>query len=342
MRHSLKWAAGLLLLALLAAASFAAWLYWDWNRPYKGYSGTLDIEIPRGMNTGRILDLLAERGVVRHRLSLKMAFTFQGEPQSLQAGPYRFERPKTPLEVLEKLRKGEVILTKVTIPEGLRIEEAAQVLADAGCGSLDRFLAIVEDPSPILDLDPDAESLEGYLFPESYLVAPGISEEAMVAILVDAFREWWQGQVEEGPTLGLRETVILASLVERESSWDPERPLVSSVFLNRLRLGMPLQCDPTIIYGMIRDDAFRGRLLIEDLRYESPYNTYIHPGLPPGPICSPGRASLDAVQNPAETSYLYFVSQNDGTHAFSKTLAEHNRAVARYRRMVQQQRARGR
>jgi len=337
MKHPIRWALLLLLFAAVCAGALGGWLVRDWHTPYQGYDGEVFVEVPRGMGAGRILEVLGERGIVRHPLSLKMAYTMKGSPRTIQAGLYRFDAPLTPLEVLDKLLKGKVVLDKVTIPEGLRIEEAAAVLARAGKGEEQVYLGLFSDPGPVLDLDPDASSLEGYLLPDTYLVDPGVNEEEMVRILTGTFRKWWRGAYRDAGSPGLRETVTLASLVEKESSHDPERPLVAGVFRNRLRLGMLLQSDPTVIYAQVIDGTYRGRLLIEDLQYESPYNTYRYPGLPPGPICSPGRASLEAALHPAETDYLYFVSQNDGTHAFAKNLSEHNRNVARYRRLVRNQ-----
>lgn len=330
--------AGRLLLALalagiVLAGSVAAILAWDWHRPYQAPGGEKLVSIHKGMHAGQVLELLAREGVVRSRVSLKLAFSLYGRPRNLKAGTYRFDRPLTPLQVIDKLNRGEVIYTKVTIPEGLRLEEVARVLADAGLGHESAFLHILHRPALIRDLDPRAESLEGYLYPETYLVDPGRSEEAVVQMLVKNFRQWWAAHGAAGSQAASpRDVVILASLVEKETAAPPERGLIAGVFENRLALGMPLQTDPTIVYAEIRSGAYKGYLTREDWTFPSPYNTYLHPGLPPGPICSPGRASLEAALRPVPSHFLYFVSRNDRTHAFSRTLAEHNEAVQRFQR----------
>jgi UPF0755 protein len=317
------------ILGALAAA--AGWLAYDWHRPYKGYEGALTLSVQRGEPAGEVLEDLAARGVVKHRLSLKLAYSFMRRGMTIKAGRYSFDRPMSPLQVLDKLRKGEVVYVKVTLPEGLRIGEAAHLFSKEGLGSYPRFLEAMRDPSPIRDLDPQAKTLEGYLFPETYLVATGTDEDAIVRILVDKFRAWWKLNREPAPDgLDLRQIVTLASIVEKETANPTERPLIAGVFYNRLRKGMLLQSDPTVIYALVRDGRYRGVITRRDLHFESPYNTYVVKGLPPGPICSPGKASLSAALNPDRTGYLYFVSKGNGTHAFSKTLTEHNRAVAKY------------
>ena len=270
--------------------------------------------------------------MVRWRVSAKLAYALSGRLTTLKAGKYLFDQPMTPLQVLAKLRKGEVMHVKVTLPEGLRLEEAAALFEEQGVGRREAFLRAMRDPAPIRDLDPEALDLEGYLFPESYLVDPDIGEAALVRILVRASREWWERRPVPPPQgLGFHQLVTLASVVERETASPAERPRIAGLFLNRLRIGMPLQSDPTVIYALALDGRYRGRLTREDWAYPNPYNTYRNAGLPPGPICSPGRASLEAVLRPEATRYLYFVARDDGTHAFSESLEEHNRAVARYR-----------
>jgi len=330
LRGRLLLAAALLATAGVALAAGALWR--DWHTPYKGYEDGLILEIPRGRGAGLILDELANRGVVRSRFSLKLAYTATGRLSTMKAGKYLFDRPLTPLEVLAKLRKGEVLLTRVTLPEGLRLDEAAALFAEEGLGRRESFRAAMRDPATILDLDPRARDLEGYLFPDTYFVDPGTSEEAIVRLLARSFREWWaHHSAAASGRLDLRGVVTLASVVERETASPSERPRIAGLFLNRLRIGMPLQSDPTVIYALVSDGVYRGRLLREDWGYAHPYNTYRNAGLPPGPICSPGRASLEAVLSPEKTPYLYFVAKTDGTHVFSATLDEHNRAVARYR-----------
>lgn len=324
--------AGLLafLLAVLAAVAGAAFLAWDWHTPY-GAPGEARVTIRRGMHAGEVAETLHRAGRIRFLPSFKIAFVLYGKPRRIRPGTYHFERPMSPLEVLDKLNRGDVELVRVTIPEGLTLDQAADLLADAGIGRREAFLAAFRDVSPLEGLDPRAEDLEGYLFPETYRFDPGLSERAVAETLVKAFRSFW---AREGLPSGkpVRETVTLASLVEKETAAPEERPVVAGVFENRLRLRMPLQTDPSVLYALRRAGLARSLLLREDWGFESPYNTYRILGLPPGPICSPGRASLEAALHPQKTPYLYFVSRNDGTHAFSRTLEEHNAWVARTRK----------
>ena len=318
---------------ILTLGACAALLSWDWNTPYKEGPGRVTVTIPKGMRAGEVIETLSAKGLVRSRLSFKLAFAVFGRPRRIMAGTYSFEGPESPLAIIDKLNKGEVVLTKVTIPEGLRDEEIARIIADSGLGKETAFLKAMNDPAPIRDLDPDARNLEGYLFPETYLVDPGLDEETIVRVLVDGFKEWWTRTGKpSGTSLSAHDVVTLASLVEKETGAPQERGLIAGVFLNRLRLGMPLQTDPTVIFAEILAGRYRGRLTRRDLEFQSPYNTYLHAGLPPGPICNPGRASLDAVIRPTPSRYLYFVSRNNGTHQFSRTLAEHNHWVSVYQR----------
>ncbi len=316
-------------LALAAAALCGALLAWDWHAPYKRSASPVLVTVAKGQRAGQVLEVLSREGVARSRISLKLAYSIYGRPRGLRAGTYRFDRPLSPLQVIGMLNRGEVIYVKVTVPEGLRLDDVAHVLSEAGLGQEDAFRRAMGRPDAIRDLDPQARDLEGYLFPETYLLDPTLSEAAVVQTLVKGFRAWWLGQ-DRPLTAGrtLREAVILASLVEKETAAPAERPLIAGVFENRLRLGMPLQTDPTIVYAQSVAGAYRGFLTRMDWGYDSPYNTYLHAGLPPGPICSPGKASLDAALAPAPSEFLYFVSKNNGTHAFSRTLEEHNHAVA--------------
>jgi UPF0755 protein len=334
MKRALAWGVALLLLSLGVVGAVALWLIVEWRTPYKGYDGEILVEIPRGMSTGKVLDRLVARGVVSHRLPVKLAYTFQGRRASIKAGLYRFDRPMTPIEALQKLLKGDIVLVKFTIPEGLRMDEVAGILSGAGLGSATVYMDLFSDPSRIKELAPEATSLEGFLFPETYSVDPGTREDVIAGLLVDAFRKWWDTRGGGPQGRDVHTAVILASLVEKESALPSERPLVAGVFLNRIRIGMPLQCDPTVVYGLVRAGRYRGSLSHEEMGFDDPYNTYLHRGLPPSPICSPGRAALEAALDPAPSDYLYFVSQNDGSHRFSRSLDEHNRAVARFRERV--------
>lgn len=324
-------AAAAAILALAACAVIAAILFLDWRAPHAPARSPVLITVAKGMHAGQVLEEVAGAGLVRSRISLKLAYSVYGHPRSLKAGTYRFDRPLTPLQIVAMLNRGEVITVKVTIPEGLRMDEIARLLAGAGLGKEDAFLRAAADPRHIRDLDPQAKSLEGYLFPETYILDPTLSESAVLQLMVKEFRSWLSGR-RLPPGTSLHDAVVLASLVEKETAAPHERPLIAGVFMGRMAMGMSLQTDPTIVYAQSLAGAYRGHLTRMDWGFRSPYNTYLHTGLPPGPICSPGRASLDAALAPVALGYLYFVSKNDGTHAFTKTLEDHNRAVARYQR----------
>jgi len=210
------------------------------------------------------------------------------------------------------------------------LAEMARVYESKGLGSGKSFLDAARDTTPIKTLDPLAKDLEGYLFPETYNVPRKMDAAALVRQMADRFLVIFDQPMRDAAAangLKLREAVTMASLVEKESASPDERPIVASVYLNRLRVGMPLQCDPTVIYALEKAGKYDGNLTKKNLQYESPYNTYRHAGLPPGPIAAPGRSSLKAVMEPAAVDYLYFVSRNDGTHVFATTLAEQNKNV---------------
>jgi UPF0755 protein len=237
--------------------------------------------------------------------------------------------------VIQTLVRGQVLLYPMTLPEGLTRRETARHLNSAYGVDGEAFLAASSDPGPARDWDTEAADLEGYLLPETYHfpkdVTPAEVAEAMVSQFRSVFSEGWKRRAAE-LGLSVREVVILASLVEKETSRGEERALVSAVFHNRLRIGMKLDCDPTIVYALKQTDSYTGRLRYKDLKLDSPYNTYLYPGLPPGPIANPGRASLEAALYPEDVDYLYFVSRNDGSHQFSRTYREHLNAVNKYQR----------
>jgi len=331
MRRGIRFAAAGLAFVLSLTLAALALLAWDWHMPYRRPGKAALVTVAKGMHAGQVLEAVAGEGVVRSRVSLKLAYALFGHPRGLRAGTYRFDRPLTPLQVVEMLNRGEVIYIKVTIPEGLRMDEVAHVFSEAGLGQEQAFMRAASSPALIRDLDPQAKTLEGYLFPETYLLDPTLSEAAVAQVMVKGFRAWWVAQDHAlSPGVTLHDAVVLASLVEEETAAPKERPLIAGVFLHRLALGMPLQTDPTIVYAQSVAGVYRGFLTRMDWGYPSPYNTYLHPGLPPGPICNPGRASLEAALRPTSSGFLYFVSRNDGTHAFSRTLDEHNRAVAQH------------
>jgi UPF0755 protein len=294
------------------------------------------IEIPPGQSTRVILERLEAAGVLRSALLTRVYHSrIAGDPP-LAAGEYRFVSPIAAVEVLAKLRAGDIVTHPVTLVEGSTYHETAEALARAGFGPRAALLREFESPARIAELDPEATTLEGYLFPDTYRFPRRVSPAAITDALVARFRGVWSDDVARlrapGDDRPLRELVILASLVEKETARDDERSLVAAVYANRLRRGIGLYADPTIIYGLKLAGRWDGDLRRRDLEEDSPWNTYRRQGLPPGPICSPGRASLAAALRPAAVDYLYFVSRNDGSHVFSNTLSEHNRAVDTWQR----------
>jgi UPF0755 protein len=288
------------------------------------------VEIPPGESTRAIGRRLVDAGVVRDEWTFRLALRLHGRGRSLKAGEYRFTEAATPAAVIDRVARGDVFLLPITFPEGLTFEEKGAVFERAGFGTAAEFMAAARVPDRIRHLDPDADTLEGYLFPDTYHLPRQTSAEALVARMAGRFDEvfdpaWVDAAAARG--LSVRELVTLASLVEKETARSEERHVVSAVYNNRLRIGMPMQCDPTVIYALKLAGRWDGNITRADLQFDSPYNTYRYPGLPPGPIANPGRASIEAALNPAAVDYLYFVSRNDGTHVFSRTLAEHNRAV---------------
>lgn len=275
---------------------------------------------------------LEREGLIRNRTYFVAFGRLTGSERALKPGEYALSTSMRPLEVLEKFRRGTVVLHPITIPEGLNARQIAQVLDAAGLAPREEILRLVESPSFIQSLGVDQFSIEGYLFPNTYYFAKRLPAEAIVRHMVDHFRSefspvWDARAAELGFTR--HQVVTLASIIEKETAAAAERPLISAVFHNRLRKRIPLQSDPTVIYPMME---FDGNLRKVDLIRDSPYNTYRRRGLPPGPIANPGRAALEAALYPASVDYLYFVSKNDGTHQFSRTLREHNAAVDRYQR----------
>ena len=328
----------LLLLAAIAAGAAAWWAWASFDRPFG--AGEVVVVVEPGTDAGTILERLEARGVVADaRLARAYLVYVLGDPP-IHAGEYRFELPLTTLQVLDQMVRGDVVLHRVTVVEGLTLEETAEALATADFGELDAFLAAMRDPSAVADLDPEAETLEGYLFPETYAFQRGTSERQIVAKMVETFRRRFAEEVRpllEGDWT-LRELVTLASIVEKEAKVEAERRLIAAVYANRLTAGMGLYADPTIIYALKRQGTWDGNLTREHLAWDSPYNTYRHAGLPPGPIASPGLGSLRAAADPADAPYLYFVSRNDGSHVFAETLAEHNANVQRWQKEYWRQR----
>jgi UPF0755 protein len=332
-------AAGLLsLLLLLAAIATAAWFakrqLSRLEEPYRGYSEAEQfVDVPSGVGPPAIGRLLVEAGVVRDITTWRVAVWRSGEATALKAGSYRFTDAMTPGAVVDRLARGEVYLREVTFPEGLTIRQMARVFETAGLGSSSAFVGAAQDGSLVSAFDPQAHDLEGYLFPDTYALPRRASAVDLVRRMVSRFEAALTDDVRRAAQdsgLSVRQLVTLASLIEKETANAGERTLVAAVYRNRLAKRMPLQCDPTVIYALELRGHFNGNLTRADLGVISPYNTYRAGGLPPGPIAAPGRASLEAAARPAPVDYLFFVSRNDGSHAFAATLREHNNNVQKY------------
>jgi len=331
---------------LLAVVVVGALVVREFGGPFRGYTtDEVFVDVPQGSGVSAIGRRLVESGVVRNRLAFRLAMGQHGQGRTLKAGEYRFSGEVRPAEVIDRLARGDVYLRPITFPEGLNAGEMAGLYEAQGLGQARTFLDAVQRPDAIRPLDPQAPDLEGYLFPETYALARHAGAEALVRQMSDRFLEVFGEELRrEAAARGLstREAVTIASLVEKETSRAEERPLVSAVYHNRLRIGMGLQCDPTVIYALQRAGRWTGNLTRESLGFDSPYNTYKYRGLPPGPIAAPGRASLEAAVRPADAKYIYFVSRNDGSHVFATTLDEHNRNVREFQvRYFRDQRTKG-
>ena len=328
-------ALSLLIVILGAAAGVAAFRIWERiHAPHKGYQGAEQfVDIPAGTGTAAIGRRLVNAGIVRDPFTFRAALWWSGRSRALQAGEYRFDRPIAAVDVVNRLARGDVYARRITFPEGLTMQEMARLYEAHEFGTAASFLDAAREVSLIRDLDPVAVDLEGYLFPDTYALPSGTPVRRLVALMVERFLATYDAEMqrqarEQGLTT--RQVVTLASLVEKETGRADERPIVAAVYRNRLRRGMGLQADPTVVYALQQAGRYTGNIRRQDLAIDSPYNTYRYAGLPPGPIAAPGKASLEATLLPAPVSYLYLVSRNDGSHVFATTLAEHNRNVRRF------------
>jgi UPF0755 protein len=315
----------------------AVWGAWGFYQPYRGFADRVMLEIPPGTGAPAIADLLVSRGVLAHRWPFLARYWMGRTRYRLKAGEYLFDRPLRPIDVYRKLIVGDVYLYSVVIPEGSDRFDIARILADRMAIDPDTFLRRTEQTSLIRDLDPGAPTLEGYLFPDTYRFPRHVTADTVIATMIARFRHVMQTRFHDEMVPGsenLHSVVTLASLVEKETPDPAERPVVAGVFTRRLGKGMLLQCDPTVIYAARLADHSIGVIRESDLTFDSPFNTYRRGGLPPGPIANPGESSLRAAFHPADGDELYFVSNNHGGHVFSKTLAEHQRNVARYKHEV--------
>ncbi|HEX8618235.1 MAG TPA: endolytic transglycosylase MltG [Thermoanaerobaculia bacterium] len=318
---------------LLAIAG--GWFFWRAMRtPYKGYDEPKTrVEVRRGQRTATILKQMQKEGVLRDQWIPLVYMQLLRRNDSLKAGVYEFDKPLSAVEVVDKLVSGQVSLKSITIREGLDRFAIAKIFAAEDLGTEEQWEKVTSEADLIRDIAPDAQSLEGYLFPDTYKFDPGTTADTIVKAMVANFRRHWGGELATITTgLDPHQTVTLASIVETEARLPQERPIVASVYMNRVRLRMLLGADPTVIYAMKLAGRWNGNIRKADLQMESPYNTYKTPGLPPGPIANPGLASLRAAAAPAKTPYLYFVARNDGSHVFATNNAEHNRNVEKYQR----------
>lgn len=299
-------------------------------RPYKGFTGAIYVDLPHGTSSGAMADLLSQAGVVGSRWDFLLArMALRG--RVLQAGEYRFDHPASAMEVSGRIARGDIFYIELVVPEGKNMFDIGAAAEQLGLFKAADFVKAAQDAAPIHDLDPQAPTLEGYLFPDTYRVDHHTTPEKLCRMMTAKFREAWRGLRTNA---GVHETVTLASLVEKEGKLAEERPRIAAVFANRLRIGMKLDCDPTTIYAALLLGNYRGTIYRSDLDRKTPYNTYSHAGLPPGPIANPGVPSIAAALHPAVSEDLYFVLRPDGSggHQFSTNLAAHSVATEKYRR----------
>lgn len=291
------------------------------------------VHIPVGATSWEIADILCEWRIIRAKRPFVALSKIKGVERKLKAGEYEFNNRMSILEILDKLVRGETISSKFTIPEGYTIREIARKLALLGLIEEGCFIKLCEEPWRFhFPQKMPKETLEGYLFPDTYYVGKGAKEEEIIELMLRRFwRVIGRESAKRAESLGftLHEIVILASIIEKEATVDEEKPIISAVFHNRLKRNIPLEADPTVLYAL---GKHKERVTYSDLKIPSPYNTYLNPGLPPAPICNPGRRSIEAALNPADVPYLYFVSRGDGTHEFSTTYSQHLRAKRRFQK----------
>ncbi|MEP7273929.1 MAG: endolytic transglycosylase MltG, partial [Acidobacteriota bacterium] len=340
-------ALGLLLIA--SAAATGLWLRHDLRKPRAHGFSEKPITIEPRARTSAIISKLHREGILTHELPARLYLRFFAAKARLKAGDYHFRSPISTLQVIDQIVRGDVATRQFTIPEGYNQFDIARILASlpglkqAAPETPESALELLRKTALIADLDPTAATLEGYLFPDTYEYTATATREQLVEAMVRRFRKTYAPLMQQrGVELGMsvREVVTLASLIEKEAKVDAERELISSVFHRRLKSGTALACDPTLIYAALLIGRYRGKIYQSDLDRDSPYNTYKRAGLPPGPIASPGKRSLEAALNPAETDFLYFVvdvTKNDGSHTFSASAAAHERAVAALRQLERSQ-----
>jgi UPF0755 protein len=323
-----------LILALVVLSIIGAGLaYLSLNITYQGFRDPVILDFPKGTSTQAMAEQLAQSGVIRYAWQFLLLRVID-PAKKLQAGEYRFARADSPNGVLSRIARGDVFFYELVVPEGSNMFDIAASVGRLEFLKASDFLQAARNPALIRDLAPEAPTLEGYLFPATYRVTRSTTVQQVCAMMTSEFRKQWHDLQTSGNTRSINEIVTLASLVEKETGRPEDRPIVASVYENRLRKNMALDCDPTTIYAALLDARYRGTIYRSDLNSDNAYNTYRHPGLPPGPIANPGVASLKAALAPAETNYLYFVAKPDGSggHQFSETIEQHNVAVQQYRR----------
>jgi UPF0755 protein len=326
-----------LILLLLAVIGVGGWLAWALLMPVTPEGQKFVMLRPR-YSTRRIATELQTAGVIRSRLAFVLWHRFHRK-QSLKAGEYLFDKTARTVDVHGRLVRGDIYVHTVVIPEGYTMFDIAQALQDAGLGSSQEFLEVAKsDVELISDVAPEAKTLEGYLFPNTYEFTRTQSMKDIVAVMVKQFRQVAEQiglTTTDAQKADLQKTVTMASIIEKETAVPEERAVVASVYYNRLERNIALQADPSVIYAELLDGRYAGALHHSDMQFQSAYNTYTHPGLPPGPIGNPGRSALEAAMHPAQTDYFYFVSDGNGHHRFSRSLEEHNQNVAKLRQTVQ-------
>jgi len=338
---------GLFILVLLAVSASAIWVYRDLHTPIKHTRHGQYVEIPRGSSPATVVSKLADEGIIKHKWPLSLYLKLSTRGSHIKAGEYDFPSPISPLAVVERLREGEQRLLRITIVEGWTrwdIANAMYGIPEFQLPDQTAALPLMDNVSLINDLDPKATNLEGYLFPDTYDFPPDTKPAALIALMVKRFRKEWKPDWSERARalkLSPREVVTTASLIETEAKLAEDRPLIASVIYNRLQKDMALAVDSTVIYASKLEGKWRndGKVYKSDVERRSPYNTRLHAGLPPGPIASPGRSSLEAALNPAQTDYLYYVrepSRNDGKHNFYSSSNEFEAGVRALRLWEQQ------
>jgi UPF0755 protein len=334
----LKTLGRLLVLLLIVAAAVGVYLWISIERPYRGFpvEGAF-VDLPHGASSRTVSRLLARNGVIRSAIAFEI-YARQHPKRRLQAGEYFFDQPISGHDVFWRIADGHIYEQPFTVREGETMFDIARDLEAGKFMGASEFLTAAKNPELIHDLAPDAKTLEGFLYPATYNLPRHPAANELTAEMVKKFKEEWsriRSTAQIAPASGLTEHLVtLASLVERETPKSEERPLVAGVFENRLGKNMRLQCDPTVIYALEQTGQYNGTLTGPDLKIDSPYNTYEHTGLPPGPIGNPGEESLRAAMTPTKTSFLYFVANTQGGHFFAATLEEHNHNVTKYRQLL--------